>query len=62
MVGGGTQGGANTCSTDWLLIGCAKVADKVPVAMTCEDRICGTYFSAETGTTRKTVTSECALE
>lgn len=57
VVGGATQGGANTCSTDWLLIGCAKVADKVPVSMTCEDRICGTYFSAEAGTTQKTVTS-----
>lgn len=58
VVGSAGQGGPNTCSADWLLIGCSRIADKVPASMTCEDRICGTYFSAESGTTQRTVTSK----
>lgn len=55
MVGSGTA--PNACINDWLLIGCARVADKIPLPTTCEDRVCGGTFSAEPGTVEKTVTS-----
>lgn len=57
MVGGGSQGTPNSCSSDWLLIGCARVADRVPQAPTCEDRICGGTFNAEVTNVERTVTS-----
>lgn len=48
MVGSGSQEGVpNVCKNDWLLIGCARVADKYPQAEICEDRLCGGTFNAE---------------
>lgn len=58
MVGGGTQGTPNSCINDWLLIGCARVADRLPQSNTCEDRICGGTFNAEVSSMSKTVTSK----
>lgn len=58
MVGGGSQGTPNACVNDWLLIGCARVADRLPPANTCEDRLCGGTFNAEVSTMDKTLTSE----
>lgn len=58
MVGGGTQGAPNSCTNDWLLIGCARVADRLPPAMTCEDRLCGGTFNAEISSMERTVSSE----
>lgn len=57
MVGSGTQGQTNTCPSDWLLIGCIRVADRVPPANACEDRVCGGTFNAEVSTLQKTVQS-----
>lgn len=57
MVGGGTQGIPNSCVSDWLLIGCARVADRLPQSNQCEDRICGGTFNAEVSSMDKTVTS-----
>lgn len=56
MVGAGNA--PNACLNDWLLIGCARVADKIPLPPTCEDRVCGGTFSAEPGSIEKTVTSK----
>lgn len=56
MVGSGQT--PNSCINDWLLIGCARVADKIPLQTICEDRICGGTFSAEIGLIEKTVTSK----
>lgn len=61
MVGGGTQGTPNSCINDWLLIGCARVADRLPQPAACEDRICGGTFNAEVSATEKTVTSELLI-
>lgn len=47
MVGSGAQGTPNACRNDWLLIGCARVADKYPQSDVCEDRLCGGSFNAE---------------
>lgn len=58
MVGGGTQGAPNSCMNDWLLIGCARVADRLPPSNSCEDRICGGTFNAEVSAMEKTVTSK----
>lgn len=58
MVGGGTQGMPNSCGSDWLLIGCARVADRLPQSNACEDRICGGTFNAEVSSMEKTVKSE----
>lgn len=58
MVGGGTQGAPNACVNDWLMIGCARVADRLPQTTTCEDRICGGTFNAEVSSVEKTLTSE----
>lgn len=57
MVGGGSQGSPNACINDWLLIGCARVADRLPQSNICEDRICGGTFNAEISSMEKTVTS-----
>lgn len=57
MVGGGTQGAPNSCMHDWLLIPCAKVADRMPTASTCEDKICGGVFNAEVSSVERTVVS-----
>lgn len=57
MVGGGAQGTPNSCANDWLLIGCARVADRLPVSPTCEDRICGGTFNAEVSSVERTVSS-----
>lgn len=62
MVGGGTQGTPNSCINDWLLIGCARVADRLPQSNTCEDRICGGTFNAEVSSMSKTVTSKSLYE
>lgn len=58
MVGGGSQGTPNSCVNDWLLIGCARVADRLPPSNTCEDRICGGVFNAEVSSVEKTVISK----
>lgn len=58
MVGSGTQGTPNSCTNDWLLIGCAKVTDRIPIPNTCEDRICGGTFNAEVSTVDRTVQSK----
>lgn len=58
MVGSGTQGTPNSCTNDWLLIGCAKVTDRTPIPNTCEDRICGGTFNAEVSTVDRTVQSK----
>ncbi|KAG4081151.1 hypothetical protein HA402_014599 [Bradysia odoriphaga] len=58
MVGSGTQGAPNSCTNDWLLIGCAKVTDRIPIPNTCEDRICGGTFNAEVSTVDRTVQSK----
>lgn len=58
MVGGGAQGSANACLNDWLLIGCARVADKLPIPNSCEDRICGGTFNIEISATEKTISSK----
>lgn len=57
MVGSGSQGTPNSCTSDWLLIGCARVADKFPQSNICEDRICGGTFNAEIGAEDKTIIS-----
>lgn len=57
MIGSGTQGSPNTCTSDWLLIGCARVADRLPQSPTCEDRLCGGTFNAEISSMDKTVMS-----
>ncbi|CAO1362359.1 unnamed protein product [Diamesa serratosioi] len=57
MIGGGTQGQPNSCSADWLMIPCARVSDRVPVAMSCEDKICGGTFNAEVSSVERTVSS-----
>lgn len=61
MVGSGGSQTPNSCINDWLLIGCARVADKIPLPTTCEDRICGGVFSAEPGSIEKTVSSNFFL-
>ncbi|XP_055373573.1 uncharacterized protein LOC129606949 [Condylostylus longicornis] len=55
MVGSGTTGQPNSCPNDWLLIGCIKVADRVPQISACEDRVCGGTFNAEISTMPRTV-------
>lgn len=45
-------------TSDWLLIGCARVADRLPPSNTCEDRLCGGTFNAEVSSTEKTVISK----
>lgn len=59
MVGSGgpTGGNPNSCSNDWLLVGCARISDQQPISPTCEDRICGGVFSATVGNVPRTVTS-----
>lgn len=47
MVGSGSSGAPNSCRNDWLLIGCARVADKYPQSEVCEDRLCGGTFNAD---------------
>lgn len=59
MVGAGST--PNTCNNDWLLIGCARVADRLPQATSCEDRLCGGTFNAEIDSVDKTVTSKSQL-
>lgn len=61
MVGSGTQGQPNSCPNDWLLIGCMKVADRVPSSGTCEDRVCGGTFNAEVSSVQRTVTCKYNL-
>lgn len=56
MVGGGS--GGNGCNNDWVMIGCARVADKMQTNAVCEDRICGGIFNAEVNTMERTVTSK----
>lgn len=58
MVGSGSQGQSNTCTNDWLLIGCIRAADRVPAASACEDRVCGGTFNAEVSSLQRTVQSE----
>lgn len=58
MVGGGASGSANGCNNDWVMIGCAKVADKMQTNAGCEDRICGGLFNAEMSNAERTVTSK----
>lgn len=58
MVGSGSQGTPNACTNDWLLIGCAKVADRMPPTNICEDRICGGTFNAEVSSIERAVTSK----
>lgn len=60
QVGGGTQGTPNSCTNDWLLIGCARVADRLPQSNACEDRICGGTFNAEVSSMEKTISSKHA--
>ncbi|TDG53048.1 hypothetical protein AWZ03_000591 [Drosophila navojoa] len=57
--GGGANGGSPTggCTSDWLLIGCIRSADRIPPLPGCEDRVCGGTFSAEAGMLAKTVQS-----
>ncbi|XP_314314.2 uncharacterized protein LOC1275085 [Anopheles gambiae] len=57
MVGGGTQGSPNSCTNDWLMVPCAKIADRLPMASTCEDKICGGTFNAEVSSVERTVVS-----
>jgi hypothetical protein len=57
MVGGGTTGQPNSCPNDWLMIPCAKVADRNPPVMQCEDKICGGTFNAEVSSVERTVSS-----
>lgn len=58
MVGGGSGGSQNGCNNDWVMIGCARVADKMQTNAACEDRICGGIFNAEVNTMERTVTSK----
>lgn len=58
MVGSGTQGTPNSCINDWLMIGCARIADRLPPSMTCEDRMCGGAFNAEISPMDKTLVSK----
>lgn len=53
----GATGSPNGCINDWLLIGCARVADRLPQSNICEDRLCGGTFNAEVSMMEKTVTS-----
>lgn len=55
MVGGGLQ--PNSCTADWLMIPCVKVADRVPIPTTCEDKICGGTLNAEVSSVDRTVSS-----
>lgn len=57
MVSGGTQGQPNSCPADWLMIPCAKVADRQPIATVCEDKLCGGTFNAEISSIERTVMS-----
>ncbi|CAD7082808.1 unnamed protein product [Hermetia illucens] len=57
MVGSGASGQPNSCPNDWLLIGCMRVADRVPVSTACEDRVCGGTFNAEVSSVSRTVTT-----
>ncbi|GAB0099803.1 uncharacterized protein DMENIID0001_156900 [Sergentomyia squamirostris] len=57
MVGSGSQNVPNSCPNDWLMIGCARVADRQPASLTCEDRICGGTFNAEVNSVERTVSS-----
>lgn len=59
MVGGGSNGMQNSCNNDWVMIGCARVADKMPTNGACEDRICGGVFNAEVNSMERTVMSKC---
>lgn len=58
MVGGGSSSSPNACNNDWILIGCARVADKMSPNGMCEDRICGGIFNAEINTMERTVISK----
>ncbi|EDV50629.1 uncharacterized protein LOC6544783 [Drosophila erecta] len=55
--GGGMPPNLNGCTSDWLLIGCIRSADRIPPLPGCEDRVCGGTFSAEAGMLAKTVQS-----
>lgn len=57
MVGSGSGNAPNSCPNDWLLIGCARVADILPVSQTCEDRVCGGTFNAVISNIERTVVS-----
>lgn len=57
MISGGTQGQPNSCQADWLMIPCAKVADRMPVPTACEDKICGGTFNAEISSIERTISS-----
>lgn len=57
MVGAGAAGTPNICSADWILVPCAKPADRSTMTMACEDRICGGALSATLGTTARAITS-----
>lgn len=57
MVGSGTQNIPNSCPNDYIMIGCARVADRQPFTNQCEDRICGGTFNAEISSTERTVSS-----
>jgi hypothetical protein len=57
MVGSGTQGQPNACPNDWLMVPCAKIADRLPQSSTCTDKICGGLFNAEVNSIERTVAS-----
>lgn len=57
MVGGGSTAMQSACNNDWVMIGCARVADKMQTNSACEDRICGGVFNAEVNTMERTVIS-----
>jgi len=57
LIGGGALGQPNSCPADWLMIPCAKVADRQPISTTCEDKICGGTFNAEISSIQRTVFS-----
>lgn len=54
-VGSGTQGTQNSCASDWLMIPCARIADRQPISTTCEDKICGGTFNAEISSIERTI-------
>lgn len=57
MVGGGSTAMQSGCNNDWVMIGCARVADKMQTNGACEDRICGGVLNAEVNTMERTVIS-----
>lgn len=58
MVGGGMAAQQNGCNNDWLMVSCARVADKMMTNTACEDRLCGGVFNAEVNSMEKTVISK----